>query len=398
MVQGARQVGKSTFAQMVTAGTPSRTVTLDSEETRAAAEADAPGFVQQHPQGTLVIDEIQRMPSLTLAIKATVDEDRRPGRFLLTGSSNLLHHRGIQDSLAGRAASIDLFGLSIGELHGRKDDLVGTLVGSLKDSAPASFSTNWERRRTVDSICAGSYPGLIQLSGRLHSTWVDSYLQRVIERDATDLRTVYQPARLKSLLRLIAANQSGELVKARLAEQAGLPATSITAYLDLLGSLYLVHTVEPWTPNLTKREVGRPKSLVTDSGVAARLNGASAARLQDVSSADHLGGLLEGFVTAELLKQQTWTSEPFRLFHFRDRTGAEVDLVIELDDGSVIGIEVKSSTSFNAKQFTGLKFLRDNLGDRFLGGVVLNTGQRGYRFAEKLWGLPVAALWEPLSG
>lgn len=398
LVQGARQVGKSTFAQMLTADIPSRTITLDSVEARAAAEADPPGFVQQHPEGTLVIDEIQRMPSLTLAIKAAVDQDRRPGRFLLTGSSNLLHHRGMQDSLAGRAASIDLFGLSMGERLGVRDDFVANLTGAFTGgTALGSFSTSWDRMSLIEHICAGSYPGLLQMTGRLRATWVDSYLERVIERDATDLRAVYQPARLKSLLRLIAANQSGELVKARLAEQAGIPATTITSYVDLLRSLYLVNTVEPWTPNLTKREVGRPKSFVTDSGVASRLNGVSASRLHDFVSADHLGGLLEGFVTAELLKQQTWTSEPFRMFHFRDRAGVEVDLVIELENGSVIGVEVKSSTSFNAKQFSGLKFLRDALGNRFHGGVVLNTGQSGYRFADRLWGLPASALWEPIG-
>lgn len=398
LVQGARQVGKSTFAQMLTADIPSRTITLDSVEARAAAEADPPGFVQQHPEGTLVIDEIQRMPSLTLAIKAAVDQDRRPGRFLLTGSSNLLHHRGMQDSLAGRAASIDLFGLSMGERLGVRDDFVANLTGAFTGgTALGSFSTSWDRMSLIEHICAGSYPGLLQMTGRLRATWVDSYLERVIERDATDLRAVYQPARLKSLLRLIAANQSGELVKARLAEQAGIPATTITSYVDLLRSLYLVNTVEPWTPNLTKREVGRAKSFVTDSGVASRLNGVSASRLHDFVSADHLGGLLEGFVTAELLKQQTWTSEPFRMFHFRDRAGVEVDLVIELENGSVIGVEVKSSTSFNAKQFSGLKFLRDALGNRFHGGVVLNTGQSGYRFADRLWGLPASALWEPIG-
>ncbi len=310
---------------MLAADLPSRTITLDSEEARAAAEADPPGFVQQYAEGTLIIDEIQRMPSLTLAIKAAIDQDRRPGRFLLTGSSNLLPHRGMQDSLAGRAASLDLFGLSVGERLDSRDDFVANVASALASgTALASFSTAWDRLRLIEHVCGGSYPGLLQLTGRLHATWVDSYLERVIERDATDLRTVYQPARLKSLLRLIAANQSGELVKARMAEQAGIPATSITSYLDLLRSLYLVNIVEPWTPNLTKREVGRPKILVTDSGVASRLNGATATRLQDFASADHLGGSLEGFVTAELLKQQTWTPEPFRMFHFRDRTGAEV--------------------------------------------------------------------------
>lgn len=394
VLQGARQVGKSTFAQMLATSRPSRLFTLDDEQTRAAAQEDPRGFVDQSPETLVVIDEIQRLPELTLAIKAAVDRHRRPGRFILTGSSDLLRVKRAQDSLAGRAATVELYGLSQGEIGKRTDDFASHMRATADLGNHASFNTQLSRRDYVQLVAAGSYPSARALSGRLRNTWFDSYLERIIQRDARELRQVIQTPRLASLMRLIAANQSGELVKARLAGDAGLPASSITNYLDVLQTLFLITSLSPWTPNLTKREIGRPKTHVTDSGLAARLSRVTEGQLASIENADHLGGLLEGFVVSEMLRQQTWSEQEFHLFHFRDRTGIEVDLIVEFSDGRVFGVEVKSSSSFNAGQFKGLKFLREKLGQRFIGGVVLNTGTEGYRFADKLWGLPIAALWE----
>ena len=232
-----------------------------------------------------------------------------------------------------------------------------------------------------------------ELTGRLRTTWLDSYLQRIIQRDARDVQRITTPDRLTSLLRLLAANQSGELVKARVAEAANIPATTITTYLDVLETLFLVSTLPPWTPNLTRREVGRPKAIISDSALALRLTRLTEMQLAPLTGSDHIGGLLEGLVVAELLKQSGWSDQEYELFHYRDRNGLEVDIIAELADGTIFGLEVKSSRTFKAEHFNGLRTLRDRLGDRFRGGVVLNSAEAGYQFADRLWGLPISAAW-----
>lgn len=391
MVQGARQVGKSTFTQMLSASRPSRILTFDDRVIADAARNDPQTFVSQLPLGTLVVDEVQRVPELTLAIKAAVDRDRTPGRFVLTGSSDLLRPERTPDSLAGRAVGLQLRGFSQGEIAGRKDDIVTALLGN---SSLAGFTTSWTREAYVDVVGAGGYPEVRRLTGRLRTTWIDSYLSRVVQRDAAEILNLAQPDRLLALLRLIATNQSGELVKARLAEQARIPASTITSYLDALETLFLVGSLPPWTPNLTRREIGRPKSMVEDSALALRLAGVSSATLLSPSGYDHLGGFLEAFAVAELLKQQGWSETSYQIFHFRDRNGPEVDIVVQLDDGTVFGFEVKASSTFRSEHFAGLKVLADRLGDRFRGGLVLGTAQQGLQFGRNLWGLPISALWE----
>ncbi|NCD20608.1 MAG: ATP-binding protein [Actinobacteria bacterium] len=389
VIQGARQVGKSTLARQLVEDRTSVVVSLDDRRTRDAAAADEVAFVEQCPDGVLVIDEVQREPELMLAIKASIDRDRRPGRFLLTGSADMLTVKGRTDSLAGRAATLRLRGLSQGELAGHPEDFVAWLLSG----APHRFATEWNRARYAAAMAQGGYPDVRDLGRRLRHAWLDSYFDRVLERDAPLLPSGGQSRRLRSVLTLLAANQAGELVKARIADGADIPRNTITAYLDVLRSVYLVDELPPWTRNLTKREVGRPKAFVGDSALALRLNRVTEQQLLPLTS-DAIGGLFEAFVASELLKQQSWSDEDYQLFHFRDRDGAEVDLVIELDDGRIIAIEVKASSTYRSEHFAGLRFLRDSLGDRFIAGVVVGMSDSGYQYADRLYGLPAAALWQ----
>lgn len=361
-----------------------------NQRPRDAAVADETASVGQCPDGVLVIDEVQREPELALAIKASIDRDRHPGRFLLTGSADLLAVKGRSDSLAGRAATLRLRGLSQGELAGHPEDFVAWLLAG---TPPHRFTSGWTRADYAAAIARGGYPDARGLSTRLRIAWLDSYLDRVLERDATLLPSGGQSRRLRSVLSLLAANQAGELVKARIADGADVPPNTITAYLDVLRSVYLVDDLPPWTPNLTKREIGRPKTLVGDSALALRLNRQTEQQLVPLTS-DSIGGLFEAFVASELLKQRTWSEHDYQLFHFRDRDGVEVDLVLELDDGRVIGIEVKSSATYRSEHFAGLRFLRDRLGERFIAGIVVGMADAGYQYADRLYGLPAAALWQ----
>lgn len=392
VLQGARQTGKSTLAAMLVAGSDSRQVTFDDSATLDLAREDPASFVAQAPEGTLVIDEVQRLPEISLAIKARIDSDRRPGQFILTGSSSLLASRGVQDSLAGRAVGLRLSGLSQGELEGGNDDFVAALLEAQSDGALGRFGTTLSRPDYAERIARGGYPEVRGLAPRARTAWLGSYVERLLHRDALELSRI-NPGRLAALLRLLAANQAGELNKARLADEASLAASSMTGYLDLLGNLYLIDKLPPWTPNLTSREIGRPKVVVADSGLAANLQLVTAAGLADLTSPS-FGGLLEGFVAAELLRQSTWSTQQYRVCHYRDRNGLEVDLVIELTDNRYIAIEVKGSASWSGRHFAALKVLRERLGDRLVAGVVLGTAQAAYPFSERLIGLPVAALWE----
>lgn len=390
VIQGARQVGKSTFAHQLLTDPKTRFVTLDDAATRFAANEAPDDFIAQSTAGTLVIDELQRAPELLLAIKASIDRDRRPGRFVLTGSSNLLRLSRTPDSLAGRAVTIPLRGFSQGEWDERPDDIVSRIRRGID---PYDVSSAETRDGYIQRIARGGYPEAGRLSGRLRGSWFDSYIERLMERDVADLAPRIDARRIETVLRLLSANQSGELVKARLARDAEVPETSVTSYLDHLETLYLIDRLRPWTPNLTSREAGKPKLFVTDPGLALRIGRVAEEQLRAVGGV-HLGSAMEGFVVTELLKQRTWSDTEYDLYHYRDRAGVEVDVIAELRDGSVLAFEIKAGSTAKPEHFRGLRFLRDRLGDRFLGGFVLNTASRGAVFGDRLGALPIAALWE----
>ena len=352
------------------------------------------GFVAQAGDRQLVIDEIQRLPALTLAVKAAIDRDRRPSRFILTGSSSLLRVRGTADSLAGRVGRLTLYGLSQGELLHRPDDF--TTIVTADPARLTHLETQLQRSDYAELLAIGAYPDVRNATERSRSIWFDSYLRGVIGRDLPELRREARPARSLAILRTLAGRQSAELVKAKLAQETAVPASTITGYLDLLHDVGLIASIPPWTPKIADREIARPKSFVIDSGVAMWLARLAPAQLGQLEYRDAFAGLLESFVAAELLRQRTWSTRDFSIFHYRNRNknNEEVDLVLELNDGSIIAVEVKSSTSFSASHFKGLVSLRDQLGPRFVAGIVLNTGTSGYRYSDRLYGAPVSALWE----
>ncbi|MDR0849503.1 MAG: ATP-binding protein [Propionibacteriaceae bacterium] len=391
IIEGARQVGKSTLADMLVAGQPHTIVSLDDPALRQTIMDDPRLFLNERRQRVLVIDEVQREPDLILYIKMAIDEDRIPGRLIVTGSSDLLRLRSTPDSLAGRAATIHLRGLSQGEIAGSHDDFATKAHQSLLSGAASSA---WSRGDYVQAIAAGGYPELhTSIPPSMRSTWITSYIRGLLTRDLADVTRSAAVPHLTSLLRLLAANQSGELVKARLASDLGLGQVTADRYFDALTTLFLLEDLPPWRTNLTKREVGRHKISLSDSALALTLDRLSEKQLEAVPAPLALGGLLEGFVTTELMKQHTWSQEDFQLFHFRDRNGLEVDLVIEYDDGRIFLIEVKATQTYRPEHTAAIRSLADTLGDRFCGGAVLSFVPEPARFGERIWGLPVSCLW-----
>jgi len=257
-----------------------------------------------------------------------------------------------------------------------------------------SWSPVTTRQNYADMLEVGSYPEAITLTPRTRRVWFDSYLSGMVYRDLREQRTQYDPQRGLAVIRVLAGHPASELVISHLARDARIPASSTAGYVDLFRSAGLVASIPPWTPNLSKRESGRSKTFLLDSGLALRTTRITSSQLLAIENLESFGGFLEAMVDTELLKQQTWTETEHEVFHFRDRDGWEVDALLELTGGGVIGIEVKASTTFKGDQFNGLRRLRDSLGSRFIAGFVLNTGQEGFRYADRLYGLPISALWE----
>ena len=391
-IQGARQTGKSTLVEAIAAQRAASVLTMDNGDLRNAARRDPAGFIDSLADPLTVIDEVQRAPELILPIKAAVDRDRRPGRFLLTGSADLMRVPGAGDSLAGRAQTLMLFPMSQGELVGLHDDLIGSVTASSLRGW-AGWTTTTTRPEVIERITTGGYPEAIARADQRRGVWFDDYVDRLLRRDVDALRAV-PPQRLRLAVELIAANQSGELVTAHLARHLRVAESTAALDVQTLADLYLTTLIPSWSRSLTNRRIKRPKALLLDSGLCARLGELNIDDLLSPIGTNHLGGLLEGFVVAELTKQATWSAATFRLFHYREAGGAEVDLLVELPRRRVLGIEVKATSSPSASHFTGLRALQNRLGDDFHGGIVFHLGQRALSFGDGMLALPVAALWE----
>lgn len=390
-VVGPRQAGKSTLVLGIVADIPGAVyVSLDDREVRAAASADPAGFVEGRP-GLLAIDEVQRVPELLLAIKSTVDRDRRPGRFLVTGSSQLSANRGVSETLSGRIERLTLWPFTQDELAGRRS---GFLEHLLDAAFPETFTSPLSKRDYLDRALAGGFPEAVARRDGRRDAWFSAYVQTVVEREAPGISASPRTAELPRLLRLIAARHAAILNVADLAADAQLPRASVQRYLDVLEAIFLSVRLPAWSPNLSQREIRAPKILLTDPGLAAHLRQVdveSLVRPELARGAD--GPIVEGFVVAEVLRQAEWSPRRPQLSHYRDRDSMEVDLVVEAR-GRVAAVEVKAGAAADPTAVRHLTRLRDRLGDRFAAGVVLHTGTRGGRLGDRLFALPIAALWE----
>lgn len=390
-VVGPRQSGKSTLVQHIVAEAEGATyVSLDDRDARIAATNDPDGFVGDRP-GLLAIDEVQRVPELLLAIKATVDRDRRPGRFLITGSSQLSANRGVAETLTGRIERLSLWPFSQGERTGHDNCFLDHLFGGLP---PGAFSSRLTKRDYLELAFAGGFPEATIRSGHRRDAWFDAYVQTVVEREAPGISASPRTADLPRLLRLVAARHAGLLNTADLAADAQLPRSSVQRYLDVLEAVFLTVRLPAWAANLNQREVRAPKILVTDPGLAAHLRQADIdylSRPELARGAD--GPIIEGFVTAELFRLAAFSPLRPVLSHYRDRRGAEVDLIIE-SRGRIAAIEVNAGGSIDRSALRHLTDLRDKVGEQFIAGIVLHTGHTAQQLGHRLYSMPIAALWE----
>lgn len=391
VVTGPRQAGKTTIVQRALAGGGSF-ARLDDESTLQAALADPVGFAASG-ETPRAIDEIQRGGDpLVRAIKVAVDQSNAPGQFLLNGSADFLTVPTISESLAGRAAFLELWPFTQGELDGSPDDFLAiafTDPDALADREPSALMIG----DYLERICAGGFPEAVSLSPRSRRTWFRNYVRTVTERDITELTGARRSGQLSRLLSLLAARTANELVIAHVHDASGLGSRATTEdYIAFLQMSYLAMTLPAWSRNLTRKITRHPKVHLTDAGLAAHLLGKDPAALARPTDPAR-GPLLETFVFNELHRQTTWLDDEVRLHHLRDRDGAEIDLVAEAADGRVVAVEVKAAPTATAADARWLAWLRDKISDDFTAGVVLHTGSRAYRLGDRLYAVPVAHVW-----
>ncbi len=390
VINGPRQSGKTTLAKQLVEGGGSYW-SLDDESVRAAARLDPQGFAEQGSP-PMAIDEVQRGGNdVVLAVKSIVDRRNERGQFVLAGSTRFLSVPQLSESLAGRAEILDLWPLSQGELTGVRETFLDTLLIDPEQLATRRFE-QIDRRVLFERIVRGGYPELVEAAPAHAARWYRNYVRTVVERDIVEASAITQANELPILLRLLAANTSGEMVAARLAGDARMSADMVARYIGLLELVGFVVRIRAWTPSLTSREKRHPKVVITDSGLACGLLGRNAEGLGMVTSA-LTGPLLESFVTMELFKQRGWSQLQPTIRHWRDRNGAEVDLIIEDDSGAIAGVEVKASSTVSTGDVKHLQGLRYGLGDNFIAGIVLYLGDRVVPLGDRIWALPVPVLW-----
>lgn len=389
LLVGARQAGKSTLIQSAAIQEGRRYFTLDDASLLAAVKADPAGFLNTYSE-PLALDEIQRAPELFLALKAAVDRNRTPGRYLLSGSANVLFLPRVADSLAGRMEVITLWPFSQGEIEGVRENFIDLAfgVGPLRLKA----IDRWDERREIQQrVLRGGFPEVQARAGEeRRKAWFGSYLTTILQRDVRDLSQIEDLTAMPRLLAILASRVGGLLNTADISRGSGVAQTTLKRYLSLLETLFLFKALPAWSGNVGKRYLKMPKALLTDTGLVAHLLHLGEERLsQDPGP---WGLLLENFVATELLKAAAWNQERPELFHWRTYGQQEVDLVLEAG-GRLVGIEVKASTTVTANDFKGLKALAAEAGPRWIRGVVLYTGAELLPFGDQFVAMPVSALW-----
>jgi len=385
LISGPRQSGKTTLAMDIAADkTPF--LTLDDATVLEAAINDPVGFVRGLERA--VIDEVQRAPDLLLAIKNVVDDDQSPGRFLLTGSANLMTIPKVADSLAGRMEVIRLFPLSQAEIIENKSQFIDcAFAGETPIANDVIVGAE-----LIERVLSGGYPeALSRKKWSRKQDWYHGYLDALVQRDVRDVAQIEQLGLMPKLLSVL-AEHSGQLVNyTGIGAALDLNHVTTQKYVSVFESLYLVHTLRPWFTNRLKRLTKSPKLHFLDAGLLAAMRDVS----PDVVRKDKtsFGAILETFVFSELRKIATWSEQRCTFSHFRDKDKNEVDIVLENRRGEVVGIEVKSSATVSAGDFSGMRKLADACGKKFVQGMVLYDHDQVVPFGENMFAAPLSCLW-----
>jgi uncharacterized protein len=391
LVNGPRQSGKSTLVQSAELIEQGRQyLTFDDPGVLGAAKLDPKGFIAGLTT-PITLDEVQHVPELFSAIKVAVDRRRESGRFLLTGSANIMLLPKLSESLAGRIEVLTLWPFSQGEVKGVRDGFIDALFSKQPDWS-AGTRSEIGRDELFETILKGGYPPVAtRQTGARRKAWFQSYLMTILQRDVRDLANIAGLTAVPRLLAVVASRTGNLLNFADLSRNLGLPQTTLKRYFALLEMTFLVQLLQPWSGNIGQRTIRTPKAYLNDTGLLAHLLGLTLDRLEmDPGLA---GGVLENFVLMELRKQSTWSETQPQFFYWRTASGQEVDIVLEDSAGRLVGVEVKANATLGRGDVRGLKALADTVGKRWLRGAVLYTGTEVIPFGSNLHGIPLPLLW-----
>ncbi|MBN1866495.1 ATP-binding protein [Candidatus Sumerlaeota bacterium] len=388
LIHGPRQCGKTTLAKVVGEPRGYSYYSFDDEVTLGAACADPVGFIADLPR-RVILDEVQRVPALFAALKVAADRDRTPGRFLITGSANVLLLPKLADSLAGRLEILRFHPLAQCELARSRPGFIDTLF----DASFRPRKTERLGRDLAERVVAGGYPvAIARPTHRRRAVWYRDYIEALVQRDVRDLARIASLNALPRLLALAAAQTARLLNVSDLAAPFQVSRPTIRDYVTLLERVFLLEELPPWHTNRLSRLIKTPKLHVSDTGVACALLGLDAEALRQ--DRRMLGQLVETFVHQELRRQASGRSDDPRFSHFRDKDGVEVDVVIERGANLLVGVEVKTAATVIPADFRGLRKLKEAAGSRFAAGVVLYDGETSAGFGDRLFAVPLRFLWE----
>lgn len=384
LINGPRQCGKTTLVKQHGQDIPY--FTLDDDNLLTAVRADPTGFIKRMDRA--VIDEIQHAPELLRAIKLSIDQDRRPGRFLLTGSANLLAVPEVSDSLAGRMEILTLLPLMQAEIE-RRDNYF--LHYALEQNWPSERIRSPEGTTLINRVLNGGYPEMLaRPTAARRIAWASAYLKALLERDVRDLSSIEKLSDMPRLLAVL-AQLSGQLVNfTQIGGQLGMDSKTAQKYLGVLENMFLIKRIAPWSGNELSRLVKTPKLHFLDAGLQASLVRLTPERA--LTDRARFGATLESWVCGELAKTLSLTPEPWQLLHYRDKDQVEVDFILESTDRQLIGIEVKAAASVTSADFRGLQKLQSLTGTYFTSGIVLYDGEQVLSMGERLWAVPLALM------
>ena len=386
LLAGPRQAGKTTLVRQVAVEQNMRYLTLDDKLTLLSAREDPVGMIRSLDR--VVIDEIQRAPELLLAIKQSVDQDRRPGRFLLTGSANLMAIPTVADSLAGRMETLTLLPLSQSEINAQTTNWIDNVFAGriLEPTHPAVGND------LIDRVLRGGYPEAVaRASAKRRATWAQQYIDALIQRDVRDIATIEKLDQLPRFLSVLAQTAGQMCNYSQLSGQVGLDGKTAARYINIFEQMYLLKRIDVWARNRLNRLVKTPKLQFVDSGLLSTLLDLNNNEIQ--KDRTRFGNLLETFVFGELLKHTTTSEASYRLMYYRDTDKFEVDYIIENAVGELIGIEVKATASIKKRDLRGLKKLATLAGDQVKIGILLYDGTETMPLGDNIWAAPLSTLW-----
>ena len=385
VVYGPRQSGKTTLAQLLATRQDSF-VTLDNSMVLTTALNDPMGFVR-HAKGTMIIDEIQKAPSLLLAIKQAVDSDSRPGQFLLTGSADIRTLPVITDSLAGRISHVHLRGLTTGEILGKKPSF---LIRSFQRSWPSQIK-GYDKPTVVELAFRGSYPEVLRLSEARRKGWFEDYTKSLLSRDLRDIANIRRQETMRDLLVTLYAWSSKFMDITSICAKLSISRETFRSYVSALMSLCLFERIPPWLRTDYERVGRRDKHFSTDTGLMASLLNW---RLPEVLlDSDKSGKIVETLVFNEL-SAQVDLDYTYTLYHYRDREDREIDFIVENDRGELLGIEVKAGSAVSSNDYKSMVWFKNNIAkDKPFMGIVLYTGEHSLSLGKDMYAIPIAALW-----